>query len=51
VLPEGHFRGTVEGFERWLDDIPEEEIVKAVGRYIGHLEDLVIDCEAAFALA
>lgn len=49
--PKDAFVGTVEGFERWLDDIPEEEIVKAVGRYIGHLEDLVIDCEAAFALA
>jgi hypothetical protein len=49
--PKDAFVGTVEGFERWLDDIPEEEIVKAVGRYIGHLEDLVIDCEAAFRLA
>jgi hypothetical protein len=46
--PKGSFAGTVEAFERWLDDIPDEEIVKALGRYIGHLEDLLADCEVAF---
>jgi hypothetical protein len=51
-MPEGYpkdaFVGTVERFERWLDDIPDQEIVDAMARYIGHLEDLVADCEAAF---
>lgn len=49
-FPEDAIVGTVEAFELRLEELPEEDVLVALGRYITQLGSLVDECEARFVL-